>query len=276
MFYRICLSLILVSFLNSCINNNNKVKYEATQKTDNPFEIYKEGFEAFNINDFFYASQKFSEAELIFDSPKHAAKSSIMSAYSLYAINLYNDAEENLNRFLKNYPADKSVIYAHYLLAIIQFEQVGDEKHDLKPLIESKKRIDFFLKKYPNTEYAIDLKFKNSLLENQFAAKELYIAKYYISVQKWVPAINRLKKIVEDYEKTVFIEEALHRLVEIHYHLGLEQEAKEYAKILGYNYNSSEWFKKSYKVLNKDYKIISKKEIKNNDNFFSKIMQKIK
>ena len=139
MFYRICLTLILVSFLNSCINNNNKVKYEATQKTDNPFEIYKEGFEAFNINDFFYASQKFSEAELIFDSPKHAAKSSIMSAYSLYAINLYNDAEENLNRFLKNYPADKSVIYAHYLLAIIQFEQVGDEKHDLKPLIESKK-----------------------------------------------------------------------------------------------------------------------------------------
>ena len=143
MFYRIFLTFILVFALNSC-TNNNQVKYEAIKNKDNPFELYKEGFEAFNINDFFFASQKFSEAELIFDSPMHAAKSSIMSAYSLYAINLYDDAEETLNRFLKNYPADKNVIYAYYLLAIIQFEQVGDEKHDLKPLNESKKRISLF------------------------------------------------------------------------------------------------------------------------------------
>ena len=124
-----------------------------------------------------------------FETPKFSAKSAIMSSYSLYAINLYKEAEENLNRFLKNYPGDSNVMYAHYLLAIIQFEQVGDEKYDLKPLIESKEKIDFFLKRYPNTEYAIDLKFKKGLLQNQFAAKELYIAKYYISVQKWIPAI---------------------------------------------------------------------------------------
>ena len=134
-----------------------------------------------------------------------------MSAFSLYGVNLYTDAKENLERFLRNYPADKNVIYAHYLIAIINFEQIGDERHDLKPLIDTKNKIDFFISKYPKTEYAMDLRFKRELLENQFAAKELYIAKYYISVQKWVPAINRLKLTLKNYDETVFIEEALHR-----------------------------------------------------------------
>ena len=182
-----------------------------------------------------------------------------MASYSLYGINFYNEAKDNLERYLKTYPADNYVIYAHYLLAIIYFEQIGNEKHDLKPLLEADRKIDFFLKKYPNSEYAIDLKFKKNLVQNQFAAKELYIAKYYISVQKWVPAINRLKIIVNKYDKTVFIEEALHRLVEINYHLGLKEEAKKYASILGYNYNSSAWYEQSYKILNKKYEIAKKR-----------------
>ena len=181
-----------------------------------------------------------------------------MASYSLYGINFYNQAEENLNRYLTTYPGDTNVMYAHYLLAIISFEQISDEKHDLKPLNRCRKKIDFFLKKYPNSEYAMDLSFKKDLVNNQFAAKELYVAKYYISVQKWIPAINRLKIIVKNYDKTVFIEEALHRLVEIHFHLGLKEEAKKYATILGYNYNSSKWFEKSYKILNKNYEGISK------------------
>ena len=199
-----------------------------------------------------------------------------MSAFSLYGVNLYADARENLERFLRNYPADKNVIYAHYLIAIINFEQIGDERHDLKPLIDTKKKIDFFLNKYPKTEYAMDLRFKKELLENQFAAKELYIAKYYISVQKWVPAINRLKLILENYDETVFIEEALHRLVEIHYHLGLENEAKKYASILGYNYNSSEWYEESYKIFNKDYSVNLKNETKDKKSILDKIFTMIK
>ena len=158
------------------------------------------------------------------------------------------------------------------------FEQITDEKKDLKPLLEASKKIDLFLKKYPNTDYAIDLKFKKDLILNQLAAKELYVAKYYISTKKWVPAINRLKVIVEKYDKTIFIEEALHRLVEIHYHLGLENEAKKFANILGYNYNTGEWFEQSYKILNKDYKISDKKlEKKANEEegFFKKILDVI-
>ena len=147
----------------------------------------------------------------------------------------------------------------------------------MEPLLKTKNKIDFFLNKYPDNEYAIDLQFKKDLIINQMAAKELYIAKYYISVQKWIPAINRLKSIIENYDQTIFIEEALHRLVEIYYLLGLEEKAENYAKILGYNYNSSQWFEQSYKILNKDYKIIRNKNLKaKKDNFIQKIIKKIK
>ena len=276
MLFRIFVTLIILLNLISC-SNNKKIEYDNLKELDDPIKIYKEGLEAFNKNDFFYASEKFNEAELIFDSPKSAAKSAIMSAYSLYAINLYEQAEENLNRYLKNYPGDRNVVYAHYLLAIIHFEQIGDEKYDLKPLLKTQEKIDFFLDNYPDTEYAIDLKFKKSLLKNQFAAKELYIAKYYISVQKWIPAINRLKLIIEKYDETIFIEEALHRLVEINYHIGLENEANKYAAILGYNYNSSKWFERSYKVLNRDYKkILKDKKKEKKKGLFKKITEMIK
>ncbi len=266
--------ILLIFLLNSC-SSNKEIIYEPSIKI-NPYESYKEGMNAFKNNDFFFASKKFSEAELNFEIPSLAAKAAIMSSYSLYGINFYNDAEENLKRYLENYPGDKNVIYAHYLLAVIQFEQIGEEKHDLDPLIKAKSQIDFFLKKYPNSEYAIDLNFKKDLVNNQFAAKELYIAKYYISIQKWIPAINRLKLIVKDYEKTIFIEEALHRLVEIHYHLGLKGEAKKYASILGYNYNSGKWFEQSYKILNKDYEKVLKAKIKKEKNLFNKIFEAIK
>jgi outer membrane protein assembly factor BamD len=276
MLFRIFTTLIIILNLISC-SKNEKIEYDNLKEVEDPIEIYKEGLEAFNTNDFLYASEKFNEAELIFDSPKSAAKSAIMSAYSLYAINLYEQAEENLNRYLKNYPGDRNVVYAHYLLAIIHFEQIGDEKYDLKPLLRTQEKVDFFLDNYPDTEYAIDLKFKKSLLKNQFAAKELYIAKYYISVQKWIPAINRLKLIIEKYDETIFIEEALHRLVEINYHIGLENEAKKYAAVLGYNYNSSKWFERSYKVLNRDYKkILKEKKKEKKKGLFKKITEMIK
>ncbi len=256
-------------------SKNNEIDYNPKSKI-NAYEVYKEGLEAFDRNDFFYASKKFSEAELNFDRVELAAKSAVMSSFSLYGINFYSDAVENLERYLKTYPSDKHVIYAHYLLAIIYFEQISDEKKDLKPLLEANKRIDYFIKKYPGTEYALDLKFKKDLIQNQLAAKELFVAKYYISIQKWAPAISRLKVIVEKYDKTIFIEEALHRLVEVHYHIGLEDEANNYAKILGYNYNSSEWFEQSYKILNKDYKIKKIEKKKEDKNIFEKIIQIIK
>ena len=265
--------ILMMIFITAC--SKEKPLYEPKPKID-PYESYRLGFEAFEKNQFFFANNKFSEAEIYFDNPELSAKSAIMASFSLYGINFYQQAEDNLIRYLENYPADKYVMYAHYLLAIIYYEQIGDEKNDMQPLLDAKEKIDFFLNKYPDSEYAIDLNLKKNLVRNQFAARELYIAKYYISVQKWIPAINRLKIIVKDYDETIFIEEALHRLVEIYYHIGLEKEAGKYASLLGYNYNTSEWFEQSYKILNKKYKTpIVKKKSKEEKSLFDKIIRMI-
>ncbi len=268
--------IILALSLFSC--SKNEPIYQPTEKT-NPYTLYQEGYVAFEKNDFFFANKKFLEAEANFENLDQAAKAAIMSCFSLYGINFYDEALNNLDRFLKTYRANENVIYAEYLKAIIYFEQMSDEKKDIKPLLDAKKQINFFINKYPDTDYSIDLKFKKDLVENQLAAKELFVAKYYISVQKWIPAINRLKIILKQYDKTVFIEEALHRLVEINFHIGLENEAKKYANILGYNYNSSEWFKQSYKILNKDYVITKRpnqESIKEKDSIIKKIIKMIK
>ena len=264
---------IILIILNSC--SKEEVRYQLKEKVS-PYSVYKEAHSALEKGDFFFAQKKFSEAELNFDIVEYAAKSSIMASYCLYSIRFYTEAIENINKFLKKYPADKNLIYAHYLIALIYFEQITDEKKDINPVLNAKDKIDFFLKEFPNNDYAIDLEFKRDLIINQLAAKELYVAKYYIATQKWIPAINRLKIIVNDYDQTVFVEEALHRLVEIYFYLGLEEKSKKYAKLLGYNYNSGEWFKQSYKILNKEYKIEKIKNKNDNKSLLKKIINKIK
>ncbi len=246
---------ISILLLISCSNKEEEVIKTPTSKNQ-ALAIYKEGLKYMNESDFFYASKKFSEAEALLPQTEWAAKSALMSSYCLYAINFYDEAILNLERFIKIYPADKNLSYAHYLIAISYYEQILDEKKDIQPLLLSKSKIEDFILKFPNTDYAIDLKFKLDLVFNQLAAKELSIARYYIKNEKWIAAINRLKTIVDEYDKTIFVEEALHRLVEIYYKIGLEQEAKTAAVLLGYNYNSSEWYERSYKVLNKNYKPI--------------------
>jgi outer membrane protein assembly factor BamD len=273
MLSKIISSLLLILLLASCSKKEPEINIPADQ--DKSFEIYKEAVEAMNRGDYFYASKKFSEAEPILPKIEFSSKASLMSSYCLYLINFYPEATANLERFINQYPADKNVAYAHYLIAIVLYEQILDEKKDINPLIQSKEKIEFFLKNFPDTEYALDLKFKMDLINNQLAAKEMYVAKYYIATQKWIPAINRLKIIVEDFSETVFIEEALHRLVEVYYTVGLENEAKAAAAILGYNYNSSEWYAQSYKVLNKTYRIPKKSDIKKNDGLIKRTIKKI-
>ncbi|MEK9638430.1 MAG: outer membrane protein assembly factor BamD, partial [Pelagibacteraceae bacterium] len=260
---KLIISFFVFFLFFSCSKKEPEINIPAEK--DKSFEIYQEAVDAMNRGDLFFASKKFSEAEPIMPKIEFSAKASLMSSYCLYLINFYPEATANLERFINQYPADKNVAYAHYLIAIILYEQILDEKKDINPLIQSKEKIEYFLKNYPDTEYALDLKFKMDLINNQLAAKELYVAKYYITTQKWIPAINRLKIIVKDYSETVFIEEALHRLVEVYYKVGLEEEAKAAAAILGYNYNSSEWYAQSYKILNKNYKEAKKNDIKKNE-----------
>jgi|TARA_B110000438_G_scaffold303183_1_gene363592 outer membrane protein assembly factor BamD len=244
-------------------------------EVEQSFEVYKEALRLMNRGDLLFASRKFTEAETIMPKIEQSSKAALMSSYCLYAINFYPEAIESLERFIKIYPADKNIPYAHYLLALSYYEQILDKSKDIKPLNISKEKIEFFLEKFPDTEYALDLKFKLDFIIDQLAAKELYIAKYYINNQKWIPAINRLKIIVNNYDETIFIEEALHRLVEVYYNNGLEEEAKKTAAILGYNYNSSEWYRNSYRLLNKEYKIPQTKEKKKDGKLIKGIIQKL-
>jgi len=265
----------LILFLVFSCTKKEPVANKIPSDKEKALEIYKEAVAAMDEGDYFYASKKFSESETILSSVELSSKASLMSSYCLYLINFYDEAIENLEKFIKKYPADKNIPYAHYLITISLYERILDEEKDLEPLLSSKEKIQFFLKNYPDTEYALDLKFKMDLINNQLAAKELYIAKYYIKTQKWIAAINRLKKIVSDYNETIFIEEALHRLVEVYYKIGLEEEAKSSAALLGYNYNSSEWYQQSYKILNKDYKIEKNKNTKKNDSLIKRTIKRI-
>ena len=259
MYLKLTFLLLITSLFFSCSKEPEITNIPSG--TEKAYELYQDALTSLNEGDFFYAAKKFSEAELILPKIEFSAKAALMSSYCYYVINFYPEAVENLERYIKKYPADINLPYAHYLLAITYYEQILDVKKDIKPLTDSKEKINFFLKKYPDTEYALDLRFKLDLINNQLAAKELYIAKFYIETQKWIPAISRLRNIIDNYDETIFIEEALHRLVEIYYKVGLEEEAKAAALLLGYNYNSSDWYAQSYKILNQDYKIPKIKKI---------------
>ena len=259
--YHKLIYIFIISFLLFSCSKKEVVVTTPSNNEEKSLEVYNEATIALEEGQYYYASSKFLEAENILPTVEGSAKASLMSSYCLYLINFYSEAEEGLERFIRKYPADKNITYAYYLLAIINYEQILDESKDITPLLTSKEKIVDFLERYPDTEYALDLKFKLDLIDNQLAAKEIYIAKYYIETKKWIPAINRLKIVVKNYDETIFIEEALHRLVEVYYMIGLEEEAKTTAALLGYNYNSSEWYKKSYKVLNKNYKPLKKVNI---------------
>ena len=264
MYQKLIYSILIIFLTLSCSKKDIELNIPADK--EEAFVVYNEAIAAMIDGDYFFASKKFSEAEVIMPKIELSAKASLMSSYCLYIINFHSEAIANLERFIKNYPADKNVAYAHYLIAITLYEQILDERKDINPLIKTKKKIIFFVKNFPNTEYALDLQFKMDLINNQLAAKEMYVAKYYINTQKWIPAINRLKIIVKDYSETIFVEEALHRLVEVYYRTGLTEEATAAAAILGYNYNSSEWYQQSYKVLNKTYKKPKKQKQKEKKN----------
>ena len=265
----------LILFLVSCGGSKKDSKVINPPSSDEKaIKVYEEALNSLREGNYLYASKKFSEAEGMLPQIDWASKSALMSSYCLYNINFYDEAILNLERFIRIYPASPYVSYAHYLIAISYYEQILDEDKDIQPLLISKEKIEFYIKKFPDTDYTIDLKFKLDLVINQLAAKELLIARYYIKSEKWIPAINRLRIIVDEYNKTIFIEEALHRLVEIYYKIGLDSEAKSAAVLLGYNYNSSEWYEKSYKVLNKNYKPI-KIDKKKDDSLIKRTIKKI-
>jgi len=249
--------IIFLLLLQSCSSTPKKVESIIEEKDldQQMIAAYNEGLDALKKGDVYYAGKKFNEAELLYPQSEWAAKAVLMASYGYYTQAYYNSAADELNRFIIKYPKNPNLDYAYYLLAMCHYESIVDEKKDLKPLLYAKDSFNLVIEKFPLTDFAIDAKYKLGLINDLLAAKEMYIARHYIKKEKWIAAVNRLKVIVEDYDTTIYIEEALHRLVEIHYKLGLVSEAKKYANTLGYNYLSSQWYKESYRVFNKNYKI---------------------
>ncbi len=259
---KIKLILILLIIFNAC--SKQEVKTPTIKETKQDLEVitaYKEAYKAIEQGDPFFAAKKFLDAELLFPQSEWAPRSALMASYAYYLQNYYSEALENLQRYLKTYPTDKSHAYAHYLIAICYYESIEDEKRDTGPLIRSREKFNYLIENYPNSDFSLDAKFKLDLINDILASKEVYLGRHYMKKGKWIAAMNRFKAVIDFYNDTVFIEEALHRLVEINYKLGLEEESQKYANILGYNYLSSEWYKKSYKVFNKNYKIKQNKTI---------------
>ena len=262
---KLSLVLIILIFLVSCSKEEPNI--QNIKKKSQELEMtaaYEDGLEKLRNFDTYNAAQKFLEAELLFPQSIWAPKAALMASYSYYMQNYYSEALTNLNRYLKTYPQDQNIAYAHYLVGICYYEMIEDEKRDTQPIINAKEKFELVIKDYPNTDFALDAKFKLDLIKDLLASKEMYLARHYQKKNKWIAALNRYKNVVEKYDTTIFVEEALHRLVEINYQIGLTEESKKYARVLGYNYQSSKWYKKSYKVFNKDYKEITPKKIDKN------------
>ena len=274
LFYILLLSLSI--FLTSC---NKEKKISVINEDDinlQMISLYEEGYEELLNGDILYAANKFNDAESIFPQSEWAPMASLMAAYAYYSQDYYFEAIEQIESYMKKYPSHINMDYAHFILAMCYYENIVDEKRDLQPLLKSKKEFELIITEYPNTDFALDAKFKLELIEDRLAGKEMFVARHYLKSKKWIPAINRFKTILENYETTVYVEEALYRLVEINYRLGLIDESKKYANLLGYNYGSSEWYKASYKIFNEDYVYDYKKVKKLKQKDKRKILSKFK
>ena len=278
LFYILLLSLSI--FLTSC---NKEKKISVINEDDinlQMISLYEEGYEELLNGDILYAANKFNDAESIFPQSEWAPMASLMAAYAYYSQDYYFQAIDQIESYMKKYPNHIDMDYAHFILAMCYYENIVDEKRDLQPLLKSKKEFELIITEYPNTDFALDAKFKLELIEDKLAGKEMFVARHYLKSKKWIPAINRFKTILENYETTVYVEEALYRLVEINYRLGLIDESKKYANLLGYNYGSSEWYKASYKIFNEDYiydyKKVKKLKQKDKRKIISKFKAKFK
>ena len=262
------LFIVLIIFSNSCSKKEEKISIIKEKEINlQMIDAYKEGIEAFEKGDALFAAKKFNEAEILFPQSQWAPRSILMAAYAYYSQDYYFDAISELERFIRKYPKHERLNYAHFLLAICYYEQIVDEKKDLGPLLSAQEEFKFVIKNYPESDFALDSKFKLDLINDVLASKEIFLGRYYMKKQKWIASINRFKQIVEVYDTTVYIEEALHRLVELHYNIGLIDEAKKYASLLGYNYQSSQWYEATYIIFNKNYESPINKINKKKGNF---------
>lgn len=265
--------LLLLLIINlSCAKDKKITKNQVKKYTVE--QVYSEAYKNFENENYLESIKLFEKVENDYLYSKWAPKAVLIKSFIYYDSSRYVEALTNLQKFKKRYPGNKDIPYVEYMIAICMYEQINLVALSQENSSLAMSQFNKLIKNFPNTKYAEDAKIKIDLINEQLAGKEMYLARYYIQKKKWLPAIYRLNNVVKNYSSTVYIEEALHRLVEINYNLGNLENAKKYAAILGYNYNDGDWYKKSYNIVER--KNISIHQEKNKKSIKDKILELIK
>lgn len=212
-------------------------------------ELYNEAMDLIDKNEYLKASQSFEEVERQHPYSVWATKAQLMSAYALYERNKYDDALVAIDRFIQLHPGNKDVAYAYYLKGLCYYEQITDVSRDQKMTENALKSLQEVVDRFPASSYARDAKLKVDLARDHLAGKEMAVARYYQRRNQWLAALNRYKVVIEQFQTTTHVPEALHRQVEIYLTLGLTDEAKRTAAVLGHNFPGSEWYEDTFSMI---------------------------
>ncbi len=240
---------IFLSILN-CSSNN---QIEKSQENFESAEIlYIEARNHFNKKDYEQSIEIYNEIEKNYPLSNEAIQSQIMIAFIQY-INLnYDQAIFQLSKIIKKYPSYKDIDYAYYMKAICYYEQISDEELDDENNIRALESFNQIINRFPNSQYANDSYQKVVLINENVAAKHMNIGLFYLKNKKYLAAMNRYKIVIDNYSQTKFTPEALHRLVEIYYKLGMNIEAEKTASVIGFNYPKSKWYQYSYDLVSEN------------------------
>ena len=212
-------------------------------------ELYNEAMDLVDAGEYYPAAKSFDEVERQHPYSVWATKAQLMNAYVLYERNKYADSLVALDRFIQLHPGNKDAPYAYYLKGLCYYEQITDVARDQKMTEMALKSLQEVVDRYPASSYARDAKLKVDLARDHLAGKEMAIARYYQQHDQWLAALNRYKVVIEQYQTTSHVPEALHRMVEIYLTLGLEDEARKTAAVLGHNFPGSEWYGDTFSVV---------------------------
>ncbi len=212
-------------------------------------DLYNSAMDSLEGGSYTTASQLFDEVDRQHPYSVWATKAQVMSAYAHYLNDNYDEAIIAIDGFLELHPGNSDAPYAYYLKAICYYEQISDVGRDQKMTELAMQSLEEVARRYPSTKYARDARLKLDLTRDHLAGKEMSIGRFYLQQHEYLAAINRFRAVIENYQTTTHVPEALHRLTESYLALGISDEAQMSAAVLGHNYPGSQWYQDSYALL---------------------------
>lgn len=232
-------------FLSACAGTPEEVPY-----VERPVEqIYTEAANAIDAGNYLKAAALFNEVERQHPYSQWAVRAQLMAAYAHYSMMQYDDAIETLDRFIQLHPGNRNVAYAYYLKGLCYYEQIADVRRDQSTTVSALEALQEVARRFPTSPYARDAKLKIDLARDHLAGKDMEVGRYYMSTGNYMAAIKRFRRVVDEYQTTSHVPEALHRLTEAYLALGIMEEAQVAAAVLGHNYPGSEWYEDTYGLM---------------------------